>query len=370
MRQTRFCASKVLLFTSLLWVSPAASADIPDLIQQYRTALARNDLIEAADAATRLDKAIRGQYRAFLIRDAGERVAEALRWLPPNVESLLVQQAPVPIEGDNFLAAFAGRPVLPYTLGRLMAVNHGETYKRLSGQMVRLIVAGVSNLHGGSGGIPGAMPDADAAYIYFLAQPVETELFGPPAMMVVDHPVWRGLSTRGPALPRVPGVEQNTRQEDETWLSLPRSDVIIVATKRELLTNILARIEHSVDRALPDNLPEWANVDRKAPFWGIRHYANPGSPGDETNPLNSADQQGPSDKLAVGVTAGFYPDRETVEICYLSGGEAFPLRAFRHVLNQFDLDRSRKGISRMTSNTRERGAFPLNVALHLLGFGL
>jgi hypothetical protein len=46
-----------------------------------------------------------------------------------------------------------------------------------------------------------------------------------------------------------------------------------------------------------------------------------------------------------------------------------PLRAFRHVVNQFELDISQKGVSRMKSNIRERGAFPPNVALHLLGFG-
>ena len=370
MRKAGFYALGILLTGTLGTVAPAATPDVPDLIQQFRNALARNDLSEAANTATKLDDVIQERYRTFLTRDSGERVAEALNWLPPNVESMVVQQEPITLEGDDSLTAFIGKPELLYTMGRLMAVNNGELYKRLSGQVIRLVVVGILNMHGGGTGIPGPMPDADAAYIYFLAQPIEATIFGPPVATVEDHEVWRSITTRNAGLPQLPGIRQSTTQEGETWFALIRSDVLVLATKREFLNTVLGRLARpGPGRALPDALPEWAIVDRNASFWGIRHYSNPASSGDETNPFSKTDQHPPNDQQAVGLTVEFYAERDSVEIRYLSEGGAFPLGAFRHVADQFKVDGSRKGISRLKSNIRERGAFPLHVALHLLGFG-
>jgi hypothetical protein len=371
MREARFYSLGLLLLATLVPAAPAPSSDISDLIQQLRGALARNDLGGAAIAAAKLDGVIQLQYRTFLIKDADERLAEALKWLPPGVESMLVQQEPIAVDGDNSSIALIEKPELLYTMGKLMTVDNGDLYKRLNGQMVRLAVVGMLNMHGGSGGIPGPMPDADVAYIYFLGQPVEETLFGAPVATIEAHPLWKGIPPRGAGNPQLPTVRQDTPQESEIWFTLVRSDVLVLATRREFLSKVLARVvNQGTGRALPDTLPEWANVDRKASIWGIRHYSNPGSSGDETNPLNGTEQQPPDDRHAVGVTMAFYADRDIVEIRYLSEEEAFPLRAFRQTLDEFELDGSKKGISQMKANTRVRGAFPLHVAMHLLGFGI
>src|SRR5262249_43102388 len=66
------------------------------------------------------------------------------------------------------------------------------------------------------------------------------------------------------------------RFENDDWtiyVTQPRPDVLISATDRGYLAELLRRIDqHARERALPDSLPEWKHIDPTARLWGVRHY--------------------------------------------------------------------------------------------------
>jgi hypothetical protein len=327
-----------LVMAEVSFAGQSTTPDLHSVIQQFRDAVAANDLEAAAHFAANLDHAVQEKYRAALTKDAETRLAEALTWFSPDTESILVQQVPVFVHSADSLPTLAAGPLFPYTTSILFAVDHGELYKKLDGQVIRLVVGGVSKIGRWQGGIPGPMPDSEAAFLFYLSQPLDPALLGPAKV--------------------------------ELWYGLARPDVLVVATKRKVLSGVLERSTHAEGpRALPDSLPEWAAVDRTASVWGLRHYANPGSSEDSSNPLSNFEASPPSDPQAVGVTIQFYSETKSVEIRYLGESEGFPLPSFRDISNQFTVDHPRKGMSRLTANLRERGAFPLHASMHLLGFG-
>jgi len=66
------------------------------------------------------------------------------------------------------------------------------------------------------------------------------------------------------------------RQEQDPWtffITFPEKSVVLVSTNRQFLQQMLARM-HGTEgqRALPNSLHEWTYVNKKAQFWGLRHY--------------------------------------------------------------------------------------------------
>ncbi|MGA9671067.1 MAG: hypothetical protein WBQ94_17790 [Terracidiphilus sp.] len=120
------------------------------------------------------------------------------------------------------------------------------------------------------------------------------------------------------------GVFQEKSEEDlwTTYVAFPKPNIAVVATDREYLREILARIngKHG-ERALPDTLPEWKHVDTHAEFWAVRHYRKGASSSDPTTQF--AQIPGTEhDDGAIGVTFSFDPDRSSIAtITYLSGKE-------------------------------------------------
>ncbi len=64
--------------------------------------------------------------------------------------------------------------------------------------------------------------------------------------------------------------------KDEPWegtfICRPAPNLLLVATQEAFLETVLNRRRKKMgDRALPDNLPFWKNVDVKSPAWMVRH---------------------------------------------------------------------------------------------------
>jgi hypothetical protein len=114
--------------------------------------------------------------------------------------------------------------------------------------------------------------------------------------------------------------------EEDDWTALvafPKPNVLLVATSREYLRDVLARIGGVTgSRALPDGLQEWKYVNTRARCWALRHYdksqadLDPSSPFGEEKPANF-----PDDK-AIGIVFNFdaAPGRGTT-VTYLSGAK-------------------------------------------------
>src|SRR5437016_5967025 len=169
MRPVSFCISAALLMATSAPGPAQTSTDPRELIRQFQSSLQSSDLGAAARVAANLDDAVQARYRAFLTRDAGNSVATVLALLPPNTESLFVLQEPLVLNSGN---QFEAKSHVVYATERLIALNNGEVCKRLSGRMIRLVVAGVLNMRSRGDSVPGPMPDSDAAYFYFFAEPV------------------------------------------------------------------------------------------------------------------------------------------------------------------------------------------------------
>lgn len=113
-------------------------------------------------------------------------------------------------------------------------------------------------------------------------------------------------------------------READIWtvfVCLPRPNVLLCATNRDFLTQVLNRMhQRGKARALPENLPEWKQVNTRARFWAVRHYDKADASEDPSSPLsgelNAANWP---DTKALGIVFDFDPRRSNPAIVrYLS----------------------------------------------------
>jgi hypothetical protein len=340
-------------------------ADLLKLTRELRGAVGGDSLSSAADLAGKLDDAVQERYKAWLVRDAGQRVNEVLTWLPPDIESLWVNQEPFTIKPEESLALLYGRPVQAYSTDRLMTVNGGSFYQALGGHILRLVLSAARNI-GERKGIPGIADSEDVAYFYFFADPIDLPL---PDDSVEGHAVWLGTAKVFVDGPLQSGVEPAQR-EDESWIALVRPDLLVLSNRREMLTQILVQMAGgSKSRALPSNLSEWARVNRTVSFWGLRHYSPKSKPARDQRGYDAAELPRP-DGAATGVAVQFDHAKQRLEIDYLSPGKLSENSVFADSRKrEFQTDQPEAGVWRLISDVRARGDFPVHFAMTMLGFG-
>ncbi|MGC9945240.1 MAG: hypothetical protein ABSF64_02490 [Bryobacteraceae bacterium] len=358
---------RVLWFT-LLSVGVAAQtpgqSNLSPLMPELRTAIRNDSLAVAAELANRLDDAVQQRYNAWLIRDADQRVQEVLTWLPDDTESLWVNQTPFPIKPDDSAELLSERPIQLFCVDRLIALNEGNIYRALGRHTVRLVVAAAGQIRRGEFGGPPSLAVQDVAYFYFFADAVELPQ---PDESLQGKPVWHASAKVLSSFITEPGVAPAQR-EDENWIGLARPDLLIVAHRRELLAQILRQIAGGQrSHALPTDLPEWRQVDRSAPFWGLRHLAAQPQPAREQPPYVA--QIPRLEGFATGATVRFDPVRQRLEIRYLTEAPMPPRGGGPDLLaREFDVDHPEPGVWRLISDLKTRGPWPLHVAMTMLGF--
>jgi hypothetical protein len=338
------------------------------IVRELRSVIERDELGAAADLAAKLDAVVQAKQSAWLIRDAHERVDQVLTWLPAETESIWANQEPFTLQADESLDLMTSRPTLLQSLDRLCALDDGKYYRALSGRTIRLVIAGGRNM-GGQGeviGIPGPIAAQDVAYFYFFSEPVE--LPGHDELME-GHPVWRGVAKIDAGAPLQPR-QKRPQREDENWMSLTRPDLLVLTNKRELLSEVLSRILHgSKIRALPPTLPEWNQVDRNAPFLGLRHYADQSKPKPGERGFKNAYLPYP-DAAAVGTVVQIDTERQRLEILYLSQVRPAQRGTSDSLRREFQIDQPQAGVWRLVSDIGQRGPWPVHLALMMLGFGM
>jgi hypothetical protein len=191
--------------------------------------------------------------------------------------------------------------------------------------------------------------------------------------MVEGRPVWHAIGKldagRGP-LQR--GVPRETNDE-ENWIAEAQPGVLILSNRHELLTRILERIaSHSASRvALPADLGEWKQIDKNAPFWGLRHYSDQSKSVQEASGEPASARLSQPDATAIGVTMCIDSTLEKLEIRYLSKAQLTGRGRLPPSLDlQFTIDQPEPGLWRMAANIHEKGAFPVHFAMAMLGFGI
>lgn len=359
------------MFSSTLCAQTAGQTELLRLTDELRSAITQQKLTLAANLAAKLDDAVKAQQHAWLIRDADQRVEEVLTWLPVDTESLWVNQNPFVVKADESLSLLNGRATELYSVDRLSALSNGRFYRLLSGRTIRLVVAGTRNIiHSQELSVPAVLPKRDVAYFYFLSEPID---LGSQDEYIQKRPVWRAPANIDDIrVPFRPGVER-PQLEDENWLALARPDLLVVTNSKELLGETLERIEHgSQTRAYPPSLTEWKHVDRRASFWGLRHYTDQAKPKpNERGYVNAAlpEPDGAAAGVAAGVAVNFDAAGQRLEIRYLSQAPLTAADPAEMVHGQFLIDQAEPGVWRLVSDIKAKGDFPVHFALAMLGFG-
>jgi hypothetical protein len=251
-------------------------------------------------------------------------VEELLWWLPSDTETVMVTQVPARrTAGPLFeeMATFSER------------IDFGDTTyaktitRHLRSARLKTTIEGSRHFTAPSG--LGEMP-YEGATIYLFAKSIDA---GGNALMT-------DLERTALSVERIEGfkvLEFRDKVEDDilsSYITIPRPDVLLQATNREYLKELLGRtVTHTGQRALPEEFPEWRWVDARSPFWAIRHYRHEHTSDDPSSPF----RKGPSgiafDTDAVGVAAHANADGRTVVAHYLSKGvtaETVATRLFKH----------------------------------------
>jgi hypothetical protein len=347
----------IALFSSALWAQLPSQADLIRLTDDLRSSIQRNELTSAADLVTKIDDAVKTQQRAWLIRDADQGVDEVLTWLPETTESLWVNQYPFTIKADEPLTLLEGRATQLYSIDRLSALNDGKFYRLLSGQMVRFVVAATwNNSLSKTVQVPASAPRQDIAYFFFFSEPVD---FGAQDEYIENRPAWRAAAkVEDLQAPFKPGVERPQR-EDENWLALARPDLLVLASKKDLLAEILRRaVRGSQTRALLPTLAEWKQVNRHASFWGLRHYTDQSKPKPNERGFRAAALPQP-DGSAVGVAVNFDSALQRLEIRYLSDVPLAQTDSTDSVHREFQIDQLQTGVWRLVSDVKAKATIYL-----------
>jgi hypothetical protein len=114
--------------------------------------------------------------------------------------------------------------------------------------------------------------------------------------------------------------------EEDVWTTLvafPKPNVLVVATSRDYLREVLARIRGATGpRALPDELPEWKYINIHNHSWGLRHYDKSQANLDPSSPIGGEKSANFPDDKAIGLVFNSdpAPGRGTT-ITYLSGSK-------------------------------------------------
>jgi hypothetical protein len=251
---------------------------------------------------------------------AVDSIDEMLWWLPEDTETVSVARGPFKARRNS--ANISPSKYLDYALtASALALFHtirgGRFYKSLVGSTVKFGVEGSRKYRAPTslGGMryegchitvfeSGMVPSRSAriSEMTQLANRVQT-IEGQRVMMFEEE------------------------MEDDMWkiyVAFPASNVLLCATNQDFLTQVLNRMHHrEAKRALPEDLPEWKQVNTNARFWAVRHYDRTDTLFDPSTPVSGNNRAASwADTQAVGIVLEFDSDRsKVVTVRYLSGNK-------------------------------------------------
>jgi hypothetical protein len=191
--------------------------------------------------------------------------ARLLRWLPEDTETLIMarsvtlpERPPKKPEDANWLDFGVG-----LATNELDLVDHGRAAERLRGRKIECVVNGARNFR--AVGTPGALCSESCAVIVF------EKGLGNAAREFTESLRKRATAVRNSVGREVFVFPPLTTRCQEIYLVLLRPDTVLCASGHRYLESVLRRADEvPASRALPDDLPEWKQVDLEAPVWMLR----------------------------------------------------------------------------------------------------
>lgn len=228
---------------------------------------------------------------AVYAQQSNESVDAILAWLPPDTETILVSQQPFPIqERDQNQISTVMEAARSYGTVLLGAAENGALFKALTGRTLRLVVSvgrhfgekdPAESTQAEQPNASGMTPyQACAAYVFAEPIPAAAIPHRPADNSVMGQKVWISKGSY--------------------FLTLVKPDTILICNRREFFREVVSRLDapHQSRAALPPTLPEWKQLDRTAPLWGLSHYASSDS-------LQAAIFNGGNDVGATGIAVEF-----------------------------------------------------------------
>ena len=249
----------------------------------------------------------------------------ALSWLPADTETLIVANGPfamsrseVPVDEtrSRLISKKALREQFESLPSGLVGLEKGLFEKYLNGEQVEIAMEGSRHFRSPSG--LGGMPYEGCDIVVFAG---DIASLGDAFMKDSKNVAVKFEEVEGQRVAVFQG-----KLEEDVWTTLvvfPRANVLIIATNRDYLREVLARMGGATGpRALPNELPEWKYVDTHAHCWGLRHYDKSQANLDPSSPFGGEKSANFADEEAIGLVFNFAPTADgEATITYLSGAK-------------------------------------------------
>lgn len=238
---------------------------------------------------------------------------KAIRWMPEDIETLAAANGPItrgiPVDEEEeppttFDKIFEGYVAWPL----LVPGGVKDAFVGLAKENpVKAVLVGGRNF---GTGIDIGLSPYQGAHCFRFSGPIK------PALAELEI---KGAKREKLGDMEVTAVPLSMEQNEWTlYLAQPEPDILIVATHEGFLGEMAARMKvRPAGRALPEKLPEWQHVDRKARYWAARHYRNPPRPGDPTNPLSELGMGPMFDGGVIGIATSYTPPAEGRDVAVL-----------------------------------------------------
>lgn len=259
-----------------------------------------------------------------LATDPPAALSKALSWLPADTETLIVANGPFSIPQPKTETDESRTRVLPKkeinemfeALPTALVGLPEGLIQKLNGRKAAFAMEGARHFRSPSG--LGEMPYEGCDIVVFVADVVSLgEAF------MKDS---KNVATKFEEIDGQTVAVFHKKLEEEVWTTLvafPKPNVLVVATSRDYLREVLGRISGAIGlRALPHKLPEWKYINIHAHCWGLRHYDKRQANLDPSSPIGGEKSANFPDDKAVGLVfdSDAAPGRGTT-ITYISGAK-------------------------------------------------
>jgi len=242
-----------------------------------------------------------------------------LSWLPDDTETVFVAQHAIRVSdvGPSFFEYDKVVRFLP--TGPMFELQKGLFRTALGGQKIVCAVEGSRNF---------TFPIGDFGLGLMLYEGAHLVQFEPAAQESVRKAfeVCQKKAERTIELAGNRVAVFTVKEKTGSWTYLvvqPKPGLLTVATDQAYLRDTLTRLAGTVGkRALPDDLPEWNQVDLTADVWAVRHYRKDAAEKDPTSPLMGKPTAFMPDNSATGFVFWCNVDSDKIaHVRYLSGSK-------------------------------------------------
>ncbi|MGD9683541.1 MAG: hypothetical protein AB7W16_20435 [Candidatus Obscuribacterales bacterium] len=217
---------------------------------------------------------------------------EVIRWLPTDVETLVVARKPFQM------------PANPDRALRLQDLLTGPATDDPPGNSITLAVEACRDFKfpGGNG-----TNTDEGCHIYVFAKPphMTPEKYAEKVIKIDGLDVY--VSTTPVGFGSMP-----------CYLAMPKKELIVLTSSERYMRTILRRMKEAPqDRAMPKTLAEWQFIPKNSAFYAIRHYEHQSE--DPASPYSKYSDWQPSDRQAIGFAAAANEyDQDWLDFWYFS----------------------------------------------------